>query len=173
MQRNRLGQFSGSEQVFHQGLYEIWYSMKKRCYNSKAINYERYGGRGITICDEWLHNFHSFAKWSICNGYEKGLQLDRIDNDKGYSPENCKFSTAKEQANNRRSNVNITFEGRTQTLKMWAEEAGINYWTVHKRIVRLHWSFEKAIRTPTREHKVYVNSILREVQDGQSIPDTC
>jgi hypothetical protein len=76
--------------------------MKTRCLNPKASNYKWYGGRGITVCSEWLI-FADFYSWALKNGYEESLELDRIDNDKGYCPENCRWITHKEQCNNRRA----------------------------------------------------------------------
>jgi len=75
-------------------LYSIWMGMKKRCYNSNTIHYRDYGGRGIVVCSEWLNNPKIFIKWGIENGYKAELQIDRRDNDKGYSPENCRFVTS-------------------------------------------------------------------------------
>lgn len=146
------------EIVFNKHIYEVWSSMKKRCLNKKAINYERYGGRGITICSEWKESYETFYKWAINNGWEHGLQLDRIDNNKHYCPQNCKFSSPKEQANNRRSTVNITFNGKTQSMKMWAEEIKIPYETIHRRLTRLGWNLRDALTIPVRKHKEYKNS---------------
>ena len=83
-------------------LYIIWTGMKQRCYNHSHKNYTDYGGRGITVCDEWLHDFSAFQKWAMAHGYADDLTIDRIDNDKGYSPDNCRWDTIKEQRKNQR-----------------------------------------------------------------------
>ena len=84
-------------------LYNVWKSIKQRCLNPKNADYKDYGMRSITICDEWKSNPKSFMEWGISHGYQKGLYIDRINNNGNYSPENCRFVTAKVSASNKRS----------------------------------------------------------------------
>lgn len=84
--------------------------MKQRCQDVNAINYRYYGGKGVSVCEEWRDNLQAFYEWSISNGYAEHLTLDRIDNDKGYSPDNCRWVTMKEQQNNRSNNVKKDME---------------------------------------------------------------
>lgn len=115
-------------------LHRIWSEMKTRCYNKKNKSYEMYGGRGIIVCEEWLHNFQAFYDWAMANGYRDDLTIDRINNDKGYSPDNCRWITQKEQQNNRRNNRTITHNGETHTISEWAEIYEINPHTLRDRI---------------------------------------
>lgn len=129
-------------------LHNTWDKIKARCYNIKDEAYQNYGGRGICMCEKWKNSFESFYKWAINNGYKKELSIDRIDNNGNYCPENCRWATKKEQANNRRSNHLITYNGRTQNILAWSEEKNIPYATLRARISRYKWSVEKALETP-------------------------
>ena len=126
------------------GLYPIWIAMKDRCFNCNNREYYCYGGRGITVCDEWKDNFQVFYEWANKNGYKRGLTIDRIDNNKGYCPENCRWTTMKEQANNKRTNHYITYKNETHTLTEWAEKLGIKERVLSSRINNLKWTIEKA-----------------------------
>ena len=114
-------------------IYKVYSGMKKRCYDKNHKLYNRYGGRGITICDEWLNDFMAFYNWSMANGYQDDLTIDRIDNNKGYSPDNCRWVTMLEQAQNTSKNVNITYKGKTQTISAWSRETGIPQNTISRR----------------------------------------
>ena len=117
-------------------IYETWQDMKRRCYNKQNARYDRYGGRGIKVCEEWLNDFQSFYDWAINNGYSDDLTIDRIDNDGNYEPSNCRWSTVKEQCNNRSSNINITIGNATKSLMSWCEIFNVDYKKVHARYHR-------------------------------------
>lgn len=125
-------------------LYTIWKNMKSRCIYKMHDDYDLYGGRGITVCDEWMRDFSEFEQWSLNNGYSDNLSLDRIDVNGNYDPSNCRWVTQKTQCNNTRRNINIEFNGVTHTMKEWSEILGINYGTLQSRIAR-GWSYEKAL----------------------------
>lgn len=133
-------------------LYKEWRRMKERCSLKTADNYEDYGGRGITVCPEWRDSFETFLNWSMANGYQDDLTIERIDNDGPYSPENCRWATKEEQANNKRNNRLITFNGRTQTLAQWAREIGIRRDTLRKRL-ESGWSLDRALTEPINEKR--------------------
>lgn len=150
-------------------LRQIWHSMKNRCYNSSHPYYAYYGGKGITICSEWLLDFDNFKAWAYDNGYADNLTIDRIDNNKGYCPSNCRWSTMKEQQNNRSSNHLITYNGQTKTMRQWSECLGIPYEIIKNRIVNCGFSAEKAFTNES-----YANKRLIELKGRkQSIRAWC
>ena len=128
-------------------LHKLHTGILTRCYNPNSKLYKNYGGRGIMMCDEWRYNLQAFVEWAKTSGYKKGLSIDRIDNEKGYSPDNCRWSTVVEQNNNRRSNHFFTMNGETKTITQWARVYGINKDRVFCRI-DIGWDIEKAIITP-------------------------
>lgn len=111
----------------HTALYGLWCSMKGRCGNPNNKSYKFYGARGISVCSEWENNFQSFYDWAMANGYKAGLQLDRIDTNGNYCPENCRFITQKENENNRRDNVIVDYQGTRCTLSQFAEQNELDY----------------------------------------------
>lgn len=138
----------GCNRIVHGGhgsrLYRIWTGMKTRCFNEADHTYAQYGGRGITVCDEWRDSFEAFRDWALANGYQDDLTIDRTDVNGPYSPDNCRWATTKDQENNRRNNRLITHNGKTQTLSQWAEETGIHRGTIQWRLNH-GWEAEKAL----------------------------
>lgn len=128
----------------------VYYNMLKRCHDPKNIGYKHYGARGITVCDEWRNDCCTFYKWARDNGYNEDLQLDRIDNNKGYSPDNCHFVTPLENSYNKRNTRKITYKGKTHTLLEWEAITGISKTVLADRIFKYKWSVERALTTPVK-----------------------
>ena len=131
----------------HERLYNIWQSMKQRCYNSKTEFYMYYGGKGVCVCDEWMSNFESFYNWAIANGYSDSKSIDRIDVNGNYEPLNCRWATSAEQALNRTDNHILEFDKKALTLTEWERETGIHRYTIYSRLER-GWSVERALTEP-------------------------
>lgn len=136
-------------------LYAIWNNMKGRCRNPQNREYPRYGGRGISVCDEWLNDFQAFYDWAMENGYDETAPrgqctIDRIDNDGNYCPENCRWTTAREQANNTRRTRFIELDGERHSVTEWARRLGMNQSTLNMRLNKYGWSEEKALKTEVR-----------------------
>ena len=129
--------------------YSHWYNMKTRCFNKNNAKYKNYGGRGITVCDEWI-SFVNFHNWAINNGFEEGLTLERIDVNGNYCPENCTWIPMSQQAKNRRVNRMITYNGITDTIRGWTIRLGFKKETLRNRLNYYGWSVERALTEPLR-----------------------
>lgn len=134
-------------------IYKEWRSMINRCETKSWRDYHNYGGRGISVCNEWRESFNAFYEWAISNGYNDSLTLDRLNVNGNYEPSNCRWATNKEQANNKRNSRYLTFNGKTQTLQQWADELGIKSVTLHSRLDKYGWSIDQALTTPVTKRK--------------------
>lgn len=139
----------GNHGCSYEPQYIIWKGMMSRCYKAKNKDYPRYGGRGITVCKEW-HKIENFVEWCQQNGWKKGLQLDRKDNNAEYSPDNCRFVTGKENMSNRRNTIKINGVPLTKILS----DSQLNPYKIERhtawfRLKKLGWSIEKVLSTPT------------------------
>lgn len=133
--------------VSEKRLYWVWAAIIQRCTNEKCKDYKDYGARGIAICSEWRSNFANFCAWAKESGYVEGLSIDRKDNEKGYTPENCQWVTNKDQMRNQRKTVVLTYEGNSMPLTWWAEKYGISEKTLRARVILYGWDIEKALKT--------------------------
>lgn len=154
--RTKHGYMKNKKQV---RLYSIWTKMKSRCYNINDKDYINYGKRGISICTEWLHDYKAFSDWAYNNGYndiaKRGIcTIDRINVNGDYSPNNCRWVNQKVQNNNRRDNVNITYNNETHSLKEWSLLLNINYNTLYNRIYTYKWSINKAFNMQVQTRSI-------------------
>ena len=117
----------------HKRLYRIWAGIKDRCCNPNSKYWDRYGGKGIEICDEWLNDYESFHTWSMANGYMNGLTIDRIDNSKGYTPDNCRWTTYLVQENNRTNNIKYLVDGEVVTITELCRREGLSRYMIAKK----------------------------------------
>lgn len=131
-------------------LFRIWVGMRQRCNNPNNPKYKIYGGRGITVCNEW-NEFQYFMKWAYENGYDENLTIDRINSDGNYEPSNCRWENLKNQANNTRATIFLTYNGETKSVSEWSDITGIPQNTITKR-KRNGWSDERNLSTPSNEY---------------------
>lgn len=131
-------------------IYYVWKEMVQRCTNPRNRSYQDYGGRGITVCDEWRgeNGFINFYTWSLESAYESGLEIDRINNDGNYGPENCRWVTRELQANNKRNNILVEHRGIKKTVSQWARQLDMDDKKIRQRIKKLGWDGERAMFTP-------------------------
>lgn len=137
-------------------LYNTWQHMRQRCHDPKSPSYQWYGAKGITVCDRWM-SFECFLEdmeesfFEHVQEYGKSnTSLDRKENDKGYSPDNCRWATWTEQSNNTSNNINLTFNGKTQSVAKWSRELNINYQTLIMRVTR-GWDVARVLTVPVRK----------------------
>ena len=129
----------------HTKLYNVWCGMKARCYNQNQNSYPIYGGKGITVCKEWLDDFNNFYQWAMQNGYADGLTIERKDGNNGYCPENCEWIPKEKQSSNLCTNIVVEHNGERRTLADWARIYGVSYKKFCRGFRDRGLSFEKAI----------------------------
>lgn len=136
-------------------LYAVLQDMKRRCYDERSISYKYYGARGITICDEWLNDIHSFVNWGMANGYQKGLEIDREENDGNYTPDNCRFVTRAVGNTNTRRTKKLEAFGESKTAAEWERDdrCSISQHAITDRIKSGKWDIVSAITTPADGRK--------------------
>ena len=122
----------------------IHHNMKTRCTNPNYDKYQYYGGKGISVCDEWMKSYDAFEEWALSHGYNDTLTLERVDTNGNYCPENCKWASIKEQANNRSTNHFLTYNGKTQTIQQWSEDTGLSASCITQRI-KAGWDTDRIL----------------------------
>lgn len=172
-QPSKPGIFQG---VSYTRLYQTHKSMLDRCNNPKSHIFNRYGGRGIKVCDEWANNYEAFMEWAFANGYTDELTIDRIDVNGNYSPENCRWADKKVQLNNTRRNHFVECNGEHHTLAEWEEITKISQKTLERRI-NTGWDVEKALTLPPsrvngkqgkhRNKKTYLKAETEKYQNAK------
>ena len=143
-QQRKKPDFCIEARKIYRRLSNIWRLMKERCYNSNALNYKNYGARGISICDQWLNDRDSFIFWAIAHGYGQDKSIDRINNDMGYSPENCRWVDWATQCNNKRCCHYIEYGDECMTVKQWERRLGLSRGTIKWRLAN-GWTPRQAI----------------------------
>ncbi len=155
----------------HKRLYKIWAGMRSRCLSQSNPAFPDYGARGIDICEEWM-DFKNFRDWALFNGYSSTLTIDRINNDAGYSPANCRFITLAENQRNRRNNRRIAYDGQEMILCEWAEVLGIESRTLQRRLA-IGWDVHEAFTRPVRRFMGIPERELKNIGDKITIsPDS-
>lgn len=136
----------------YEPLYHVWHGMIDRCVNKKCKGYKYYGGRGISVCIEWLSDISCFIKWCKSNGWKKGLDIDRINNNGNYSPGNCRFVTKKINSRNKRNNRLLIYKGNEYCMADLADKYNISYKNLSERIYR-GWSVKDAVEIPVKKYR--------------------
>ena len=132
----------------HTRLFHVWQHMRNRCYNENYKFYNYYGGRGISVCDEWRDDFVPFMNWAKSNGYSDDLTLDRIDTNGNYEPSNCRWISRADQMNNTRLTKKYTMTGETHSIAEWCRIYNVPHERTRHRLVVRGWSIEDALTVP-------------------------
>ena len=145
---------------YKEPLYQRWLDMKSRCNCPNNTEYSNYGGRGISVIEEWNNDYFAFKNWALQNGFSEELTLDRIDVNGNYEPQNCRWITFIDQQNNRRNNRKVTYHGQTKTVCQWSRELGIHPATLVHRLN--YWNdvekaFTESVRKEFGHEKSYCN----------------
>ena len=148
--------YGGESSSQYQRLFRIYRAMIHRCYNKNDSCYNYYGGRGVSVCDEWKNDYFTFKKWALDNGYNDKLTIDRLDHNGNYEPNNCKWATWTEQQNNKSNNKYLTYKGETKTLAQWCRELNLNYARTKARLNTCDISVEDAFELPKYKKTVEV-----------------
>lgn len=152
LQREHAKRVNRSHGLYKSRLHSIWMNMKQRCYNINAPHYPNYGGKGVSICDQWRNDFKAFYDWAVSSGYEDHLTIDRKDFKGDYEPSNCRWITLQEQNLNTSRSRNVTYSGKTMTLKEWSDVTGIKYKTLAQRLDN-GLPVDRALSEPNRKGK--------------------
>jgi len=135
-------------------LYGQWQDIKNRCNNPNIKGYEYYGGRGISVCEEWTNSFLPFYNWAMENGWEWGLSINRRNSNGNYEPSNCRLATSSQQARNTRRNVIVEYKDKKFCITDLCIELNLNYPCIRHRITDLGWSVERAVTTEIKSDKI-------------------
>lgn len=151
-QDSKTGLFVKTHGMWRSPEYRVWSWMLERCYYKRSKCYGNYGGRGITVCHRWRRSFEAFYE-DMGQKPSKGHSIERVDNNRGYCKENCKWATVLEQANNKRTSRYLTFRGETKTMTQWSRATGIKKATIWYRLTVSGWDVERSLTTPTGSMK--------------------
>lgn len=156
---HHIKQITTQKGLSRHSLRAVWGGLIRRCYDIRCIYYKNYGGRGVTVCEEWKDDYQEFYNWAISNGWRKGLELDKdklapTQTGKIYSPEFCSFITHQENTLHTSTARMVEYKGLTKNLSVWCEELGLEYNRMNQRLRNLKWSAKKAFETPIRKIKI-------------------
>lgn len=150
-------------------MYSTWNGMKQRCLDPNSSHYHRYGGRGVTICEEWLNDYSKFYEWAMANGASKELTLDRVDTDGNYEPSNCRWADVETQMNNTSQNRFIEYNGEKLTVMQWARRTGLEEGTIRTRLDRYGYSVGEALGYESHTKKSWDRSHTRKPVNQYSL----